>query len=322
MTWRALPPAAPACADAEGRLLLNCAVTLRQGGHFDRAAGPVPPRAAPCRAGDPGRQQPGRSRSTDLVVARDEAETGRFDSGPGHAGSGPAACSSSAAGAGFWLTGHAAWCWCGCGCTWASPRAPCRCCAIEPADLPPWLQADRLLLRLDLARTLQQAPPAGALQAALDLADTDPQRRPALVVRALGHLPPAEAVALADRLVADLLQQERLGVLAALHVHRGEALLALGRSDDAAIDAEDLLALLGQGIAPDSMYRAKAWWWAQRAFLAARREAAAAQTLADGARWITQSALPQVPPAFIDSFLHRNAVNRDLLAAAAAARRP
>jgi DNA-binding SARP family transcriptional activator/tetratricopeptide (TPR) repeat protein len=303
-------------ADAEGRLMMNCAVTLRQGGQFDRALA-LSRQGRALSAGDPGDSS--HQLIADLVVARDEAEAGCFASAlatlertlPGF----------EDAGAGFWSQA----------CRmvmvplWLHLGQPARAVPLlrdEPDELPAWLRADRLLLRLDLARTLQQAPPAGALQAALDLADTDPQRRPALVVRALGHLPPAEAVALADRLVADLLQQERLGVLAALHVHRGEALLALGRSDDAAIDAEDLLALLGQGIAPDSMYRAKAWWWAQRAFLAARREAAAAQTLADGARWITQSALPQVPPAFIDSFLHRNAVNRDLLAAAAAARRP
>jgi DNA-binding SARP family transcriptional activator len=295
--------------DAEGRLMMNCAVTLRQGGQFDRALA-LSRQGRALSAGDPGDSS--HQLIADLVVARDEAEAGCFASAL--ATLEVTLTGFEGAGATFWSQA----------CRmvmvplWLHLGQPARAVPLlrdEPGGLPAWLRADRLLLQLDLARTLQQAPPAGALQAAQDLADTDPQRRLGLQVRALGHLSPDEAVAVADRLVAELVRQERLGVLAALHAHRVQALLVLDRPDDAAHAAEALLALLAQGIAPDSAYRGSAWWWAYRAFLAARHEAAAARALADGGRWITQSALPQVPPAFIDSFLHRNPVNRQLLAA-------
>lgn len=152
----------------------------------------------------------------------------------------------------------------------------------EPVGLPAWLQADRLLLQLELARALRQTPPVQALQHDEALASTDPQRG-----------------------------------LAALHVHRGRAWLALDRADEAAADARAVLALMEQGIAPDSMYRPQAWWLAHQALAAAGQPDAAAEALRAGAAWISRVALPHVPPAFIDSFLHRNAVNRDLLAAAA-----
>jgi hypothetical protein len=40
--------------------------------------------------------------------------------------------------------------------------------------------------------------------------------------------------------------------------------------------------------------------------------------MAQGVQWVIQHALPQVPAPFIDSFLNRNLVNRELLAAAGA----
>jgi len=49
---------------------------------------------------------------------------------------------------------------------------------------------------------------------------------------------------------------------------------------------------------------------------AAGDDTAAAAAFAQGTSWVTQHALPQVPPAFIDSFLHRNAVCRALLVTA------
>ncbi|HEY6135672.1 MAG TPA: hypothetical protein VIW70_16990 [Rubrivivax sp.] len=38
--------------------------------------------------------------------------------------------------------------------------------------------------------------------------------------------------------------------------------------------------------------------------------------MAQGAAWVRRSALPHVPPEFVDSFLQRNPGNRALLAAA------
>jgi len=54
-----------------------------------------------------------------------------------------------------------------------------------------------------------------------------------------------------------------------------------------------------------------------RTYTAAGRAADAADAHAQGARWVVQTARDHVAPEFRDSFLHRNPVHRDLLAAAA-----
>ena len=91
-----------------------------------------------------------------------------------------------------------------------------------------------------------------------------------------------------------------------------------GRADQAAQAAVALLARFAEGCAPDAVYRAEAWWLASRALAGVGREAEARQAMAQGVQWVIQHALPQVPAPFIDSFLNRNLVNRELLAAAGA----
>lgn len=298
-------------ADAEGRLVMNAAVTLRQGGQLDRAVA-LSREGRALADGDP--SDASHQLIASLVVARDEAETGCF---------GPALAALEATLPAFEATGAVFWAQ---ACRlvlvplWLSLGQPGRAVPLlqpEPEGLPAWLQADRLLLQLEVARALRQLPPAQALQRVGPLAAADPHRGLALRVRALAHRPPGEAVAEARPLAVELERYERLGVVAALHVHRGQAWLALGRTDEAAADAQAVMALLDQGIAPDSMYRAQAWWLAHQALAAAGQPDEAARALAQGAGWITQVALPQVPAAFIESFLYRNAVNRDLLAATA-----
>jgi tetratricopeptide (TPR) repeat protein len=127
---------------------------------------------------------------------------------------------------------------------------------------------------------------------------------------------PAEALAEARAMADELASSERMGVRAALDVHRAAAALALGEADEARASAERLVAAFDEGVAPDGVYRARAWWVASQAFAAAGRTEDAAQALQRGARWISQQALPSVPAAFIDSFMHRNPTNRALLAAA------
>lgn len=298
-------------ADAEGRLMMNAAVTLRQGGWLDRALA-LSREGRALSDADP--SDATHQRIASLVVARDEAETGCF---------GPALAALEATLPAFEATGAVFWAQ---ACRlvlvplWLNLGQPARAVPLlqpEPEGLPAWLQADRLLLQLELARALRQPLPALALQRVGPLAEADPHRKLALRVRALAHLPPEESVAQATPLAAELGRHERLGVVAALHVHRGRAWLALGRADEAAADALAVLALLERGVAPDSMYRPQAWWLAHQALAAAGRPDDAARALDQGAVWVTRVALPQVPPAFIDSFLHRNAVNRELLAAAA-----
>ena len=178
------------------------------------------------------------------------------------------------------------------------------------------MQADRLLLQADLARLLQQPAPDGAVPAALALAASDPARGPLLRVRALRHTPWPVRQAQAAELAPLLRETERFGALMGLQVHLAEAALAAGDPDAAADAAAQVLALFGDGCAPDSMYRAEAWWVAHRALSAAGHTGQAAAALQQGTGWVMRQALPHVPPPFIDSFLHRNPVNRALLAAA------
>ncbi|MBL0151841.1 MAG: AAA family ATPase [Ideonella sp.] len=96
---------------------------------------------------------------------------------------------------------------------------------------------------------------------------------------------------------------------------RSLALLGARRSADALAQLRELLPRLDQ-VQPADMYLPQAWWIAVQVFEASGVRDEAAMALARGARWIHQVALPRVPEAFRDSFLHRNATNRALLAAA------
>jgi hypothetical protein len=65
------------------------------------------------------------------------------------------------------------------------------------------------------------------------------------------------------------------------------------------------------------MYRPEASLVAGRALAQSGAHAEATTVFRSGSDWIRSHALPQVPVPFLDSFLNRNPVNRDLLAAAA-----
>ena len=304
--------------DAEGRLLLNCAVALRQGGQFDRAL-QLSRQGQAMSASGADHAAPPIDR---LVLARDEAEAGHY--GRALPVLEDLLLDFEGRGAGFWVQATRlvlARLWLDLG---QQARAvpllhPTRTGLPTdgPADLPAWLHADRHLLRLELALALDQPAPAGVLDEALALAATDAQRGPLLRVRALRHQPAAHALAHAPALADTLRATERYGALLGLHTHVARAALATGRSAAAADAAHALLALFDSGHAPDAMYRAEAWWVAHQALAAAGQREDAERALRAGERWLREVALPQVPPAFIDGFLNRNAVNRALLAAAA-----
>jgi hypothetical protein len=110
-------------------------------------------------------------------------------------------------------------------------------------------------------------------------------------------------------LAADLRAAEvaaGLGMLhaAAAHAERARALLAADRDSDEAVTAADLS-------------DAEGWLMLGRAYAAVGRAVDAADAFARGARWVAQTARNHVAPEFRASFLHRNPVHRDLLAAAA-----
>jgi DNA-binding SARP family transcriptional activator len=295
--------------DSEGRLVMNCAVTLRQSGQFDRALALA---------------QQGRALSADesddvthrliaqLVVARDEAETGRYESAL--AALERILPKFEASGADFWAQASRmvlAQLWMHVG-QFARAVPLLR---DEPEGMPAWLRADRLLLQRELALATRQ-PLSDAVRAdALALVQSDGFRGPAMRVRALRGLPAREVLSESCTLQATLLAQERFGALMALQVHVARAALDESLHDEALAAANTLLLRFEEGYAPDSMYRAEAWLVAHQALLAAGQRAEAERALEQGRRWVRHTVLPQVPAAFIDSFLHRNAVNASLLAA-------
>ncbi|MBA4174985.1 MAG: hypothetical protein C0505_00255 [Leptothrix sp. (in: Bacteria)] len=297
--------------DAEGRLLLNCAVSLRQGGQFDRAL-LLSRQGQALSASGADRAAPPIDR---LVLARDEAEAGHY--GRALPVLEDLLVDFERRGAAFWVQA-----------TrqvlvrlWLDLGQHARAVPLlhdEPADMPAWLRADRHLLQLELALALHSPAAAGVLDSALALAASDGQRGPPLRVRALRHRGAAQVLGEAQALATALHAHERYGALLGLHTHVARAALATGHTDAAADAALALLALFDSGHAPDAMYRAEAWWVAHQALSAAGRAEAANRALRAGEHWLRQVALPQVPPAFIDSFLNRNAVNRALLAAAGA----
>lgn len=301
--------------DAEGRLLLNCAVTLRNAGQLDRSL-------AMARQGHelslPG---PGQAEALPigrLVVARDASETGQYAEALPELEATLAEFERRHAS--FWVQAARLVL----ARMWLDLGQLARALPLlgdEAADLPAWLRADRRLLRLDLAVALESPPPAGLLDQALTLAAQDVARGPSLQVRAMRHQDAAVVRAQAGPLGQALRAGERYGAWMTLQVHSARAALAVGDGRAAAQAARAVLGAFDEGIAPEGMYRGEAWWVAHRALAAHGDLDAADRALRAADRWLRQVALPQVPAAFLDGFLHRNTTNRALLAASAASAR-
>ncbi len=294
--------------DAEGRLLLNCSVAVRQSGQLDRAltlsrqgqalSGAEVPDAAelPIDA---------------LILARDEAETGHY---------GSALASLERVLPVFEQRGTAFWvqaCRMVLVRLWLDLGQYARAVPLlrdEAADLPAWLRADRRLLQLELARALHQHTPDDLLEETWGLAELDEQRGPSLSVRTLRSWPADQVLKRAEPLAKTLSTRERHGALLALKVHVARAACHQGQTGAAAAAARAAAALLEAGYAPESMYLPEAHLVVWQALNQAHAHTEAAAALRAGTHWIRSRALPDVPAPFLDSFLNRNPVNRELLA--------
>jgi hypothetical protein len=93
--------------------------------------------------------------------------------------------------------------------------------------------------------------------------------------------------------------------------------LSLGAPTRAAPHAEAALHL-ARSYQPDSFYLGEAWLVAAQAMQALGRDLEARRAASDGAAWVRALHDAHVPAEFQDSFLHRNPVNHELLARAAA----
>ncbi len=303
-----------ACAERTGALpqlsmaLANQSVVLRTLGALPRAHA-VSARALALLAQDPDSAQ---HRLARLMHARNEAETGRL--GDAQATLDELLPHFEAMGAPFWV--HAvratqARLWQHLG---QHTRA-LQALQLDDGGLPAWMQAGRLWLRLEveqwLGLPLAETPRAQALA----LLDGDPHRRTGNAVRGLRFTAPQAVLDQADALADSAQQMELFGALAALHLHRARAALALQQVELAAGAAQELLALLDQGYVPDFSYTPEAWLVAGQSLQRAGQPGPAQAALAAGQHWVRSLALPQVPAPFIESFLQRNPVNRALLAA-------
>jgi tetratricopeptide (TPR) repeat protein len=128
-------------------------------------------------------------------------------------------------------------------------------------------------------------------------------------------LVPEEAEPLATALAAWASARERHGMALAAHVRAAAVALSIGEWRRALPHVEAALRL-APDYEMDSMYRGELWLTAHRAYAAAGDHALARRVLDEGVAWVRSVAQAHVPSEFRESFLHRNAVNRELLRAA------
>jgi tetratricopeptide (TPR) repeat protein len=144
---------------------------------------------------------------------------------------------------------------------------------------------------------------------------TDPNVRMHVMLDDLPRDDPQAALLRCDEVLALARRLEFAGVAAKACLLRARCLTAAGRAREATEQVRAVIADI-DSVPPADLYLGEAWWIAARAFEAAAESDEALMALSRGARWIRRVALPHVPDEFVDSFLHRNPHNRDLLAAA------
>ena len=128
-------------------------------------------------------------------------------------------------------------------------------------------------------------------------------------------LDPEAAAALARQILDGASQHDLVCVTLPARAVAANSLLRCRRISEAVTVVRDLLAPLA-GTEPMTLYAPFYWLTAYQVLWAAEHAEEAMAALARGRAWILDTALPQVPQPFRDSFLNRNPVNRDLLAAA------
>ncbi|MDP2008354.1 MAG: AAA family ATPase [Rubrivivax sp.] len=196
------------------------------------------------------------------------------------------------------------------------PARAKRLLATERSGLPPGLAMMRLVHRADLAHQLGRdgLPQMREALAVINRPDDVYHRLASLFATRL--LPPEEGEAVATSLAAWASARERLGMALAGHVRAAACALALGAPRRARPHVEAALHLVAER-QPDSFYLPELWLVAGQVEAALGQAAVAVVHWQSGAAWVQRTATAQVPAAYRESFLRRNAVNAELLQRAA-----
>jgi DNA-binding SARP family transcriptional activator len=181
----------------------------------------------------------------------------------------------------------------------------------ERTGLAPGLAMMRLVHRADLAHQLGRdgLPQMREALQVIDNPDDIYHRIASLFATRL--VPPDEGEAMATSLAAWASARERLGVALAGHVRAAACALAQGAARRAWPHVEAALHLQ-QDHQPDSFYIAELWLVAAQTHAALKHPKDAHIQCQVGLAWVQRVAAQQVPPEFVDSFLQRNPVNREL----------
>jgi hypothetical protein len=160
--------------------------------------------------------------------------------------------------------------------------------------------------------------PRQVLQQVLDgIAPGDrPDLRLPLVLDLADRQAPVQALALMAQARQQAEAAGHVNTVLATHLRAAD----LGAEHDARAARRDALAALAlhrQGVQTTAVLPAELWLQVARALAAAGDVAHAAEVAEEGRHWLVTTAQTQVPPAYADSFLQANPVNRALLALAA-----
>jgi DNA-binding SARP family transcriptional activator len=214
------------------------------------------------------------------------------------------------------LLGHLATCWAHLG-QWARLQALLAELERDPA-LPRRTGTRLVLLRRQWAVALRQPADRAALEQALgSIGPTDaPDLKHALQIELVATGDEARAVSDLARIVEEA---EALGHESTALVARARCAMAAARHGDVALAQLHAAAAyrLGERVTPMYQYPLDPWLHCAQAWLAIGESARAAAVCDRARQWIEERARHHVPDEFRDSFLHRNPVNRELLALAA-----
>jgi tetratricopeptide (TPR) repeat protein len=174
----------------------------------------------------------------------------------------------------------------------------------------------RLVHRADVTRQLGGDGLPMLRQALAIVPDTNDIYHRIATLFATWLVPPDEGEALGASLAVWATSRERLGVALCGHVRAAACGLHLGAPARAVTHVEAALKLAGE-FQPETFYLPEMWLVAAKAYEALGQGVAAARSAAAGHGWVMAVHDEHVPEPYRSSFLHRNLVNRDLLALSA-----